>query len=81
MDARAVETDEDAKVFRRPLRARRSAIEARTITTLAQERAEQCIARGVVDRLRVRGVGALGRLTRLANTTTLPGYEKCGVMY
>ena len=27
------------------------------------------------------GVGALGRLTRLANTTTLPGYEKCGVMY
>ena len=27
------------------------------------------------------GVGALGRLTRLANTTTLPGYEKCGVKY
>jgi hypothetical protein len=27
------------------------------------------------------GVGALGRLTRLANTTTLPGYEKCGVVY
>ena len=27
------------------------------------------------------GVGALGRLTRLANTTTLPGYEKCGVNY
>ena len=27
------------------------------------------------------GVGALGRLTRLANTTTLPGYEKCGGMY
>ena len=27
------------------------------------------------------GVGALGRLTRLANTTTLPGYEKFGVIY
>ena len=27
------------------------------------------------------GVGALGRLMRLANTTTLPGYEKCGVVY
>ena len=27
------------------------------------------------------GVGALGRLTRLAHTTTLPGYEKCGVKY
>ncbi len=29
----------------------------------------------------IAGVGALGRLTRLANTTTLPGYEKCGVKY
>ena len=29
----------------------------------------------------IAGVGALGRLTRLANTTTLPGYEKCGVVY
>ena len=27
------------------------------------------------------GVGALGRLMRLANTTTLPGYEECGVKY
>jgi len=27
------------------------------------------------------GVGALGRLTRLAHTTTLPGYEQCGVKY
>jgi hypothetical protein len=27
------------------------------------------------------GVGALGRLMRLAHATTLPGYEKCGVMY
>jgi len=27
------------------------------------------------------GVGALGRLWRLANTTTVPGYEKCGVKY
>ena len=27
------------------------------------------------------GVGALGRLARLAHATTLPGYEKCGVMY
>ena len=29
----------------------------------------------------VASVGALGRLTRLAHATTLPGYEKCGVMY
>ena len=29
----------------------------------------------------IAGVGALGRLMRLANATTLPGYEKCGVMY
>ena len=29
----------------------------------------------------VASVGALGRLMRLANTTTLPGYEKCGVKY
>ena len=29
----------------------------------------------------IAGVGALGRLMRLANTTTLPGYEKCGVKY
>ena len=27
------------------------------------------------------GVGALGRLMRLAHTTTLPGYEQCGVKY
>ena len=39
-------------------------------------------ARSVVGwtlRTFLAGVGALGRLTRLANTTTLPGYEKCGV--
>ena len=29
----------------------------------------------------IAGVGALGRLTRLAHATTLPGYEKCGVVY
>ena len=41
-------------------------------------------ARSVVGwtlRTFLAGVGALGRLTRLANTTTLPGYEKCGVKY
>lgn len=29
----------------------------------------------------VAGVGALGRLTRIAHATTLPGYEKCGITY